>query len=1131
VDTAATSPVVGIDVGENSVGLASIICDRDGMPVRIHRLSVVLHDSGKDGMASGQSATVSRKASGGTARRIRRLFRNRRRRALKLADTLRGLGYPVISPESLGTYEEWETRIRLLEGPMTDITERRRALAIAIRHMSNHRGWANAWVPLDVYLWKEEPSQPFLAAVKAVVDEGRFGQVDPASLRYQADLAGLGLSTHERLRPRKPSNPGPDAVTTSHLLGTQQRTDVVREWRQICRVQGASDEDFERLARVAFGQEKPGVPVENVGNDWLPGYKDKKRASVASLEHQEFQIRQTVANLAIRDRPRSKARRRLTVDEQQPIVDTLMSITSKDDAPAWKQLAEDYLGINPVLLVHNDPEQSLSALAPVMRSVTALYDGLPKKHPVLRWWVEEADAEDRSAFIRWIADPVKVGNETELSQKFGPMLEALDEKETDALQKLKFPSGRSAHSLEALRKLNAELEATGDTVDKATDRLFGSGDGKRLVPTDIASLDTEADHPTLQRVLPAVRRFLLAVDREAGRPTRVVVEHVRDAFLGFTAKREEAMRQGRNRKDREHVQQDIAAAGLGIDNASDSVIRKFQAMRRQNSECLYCGTTLKFADTQLDHIVPRATGGNSTRANLVAVCTECNAAKGKQPFARFAASGKRPGITLEAALDRVNTLDRGDLDWRVFRHMKAEMSRRLKQNEEEDPVDERALASTAYAAVDMRDRIDSTFGDNITKVYSGKIVSIARKASGIDKRIRIRDGVDTKSRFDRRHHAIDAAVAAMLNPSVARTLAERDDMVRFAKSGSGGDEWKTYEGSSLAAVEKFRSWKQAMEKLAELVEEELRRDRVAVVSPIRVSAHHAALHEDGRKPHQVRRVSDVWPSEARARIVDARVYAALSAGARPSEDLPADSERAITLPSGIRLGADGEVFLFPDGRARVALPNKSSAELGQSIHHIRLYRWDDARGRRRAGVVRLFSSDLYELTDGIKGDLLRSPLGETSRAVRRSNSRLRDALHAGAAEHVGTFVPGDEVFIEPDEWIGDGNELARFLGELPERHWRIVGWPEDGRCALNPLYLASEGIGTGSDGGERDGRKVYVSDHAKKVIEDRVRTSASSMWSKRSTLVVRRTGTGEVRAITAAGVPASWSPYEAVFGE
>ncbi len=1101
------------------------------MPTRIQRLLVVLHDSGKDGMASGQQSSVSRKASGGAARRVRRLLRNRRRRSLKLARELQKRGYPVINATEFGTYEEWDARLRLLDGFVLDDAERRRLLSIAIRHMSNHRGWANAWVSLDSYVWKDEPSKEFSAAVDEVLNQDRFGELDRMNLVYQADLAALGLSSAERLRPRHPSNPGPNIVQTSHLLGMQRRIDVVREWRQICRLQQVTDDEFLTFARIAFGQEKPKVPIENVGFDWLPGFQDNRRATIASLEHQEFQIRQTVANLAVRERSFSRERRPLTVDEQTLIVDHLMGVTKKDEALTWKDIAEHLLSITPNLLVHSDPEQSLGGVAPIMRSVAAIHE-LPKRHPVFEWWMGASPAR-RSDFILWFADPAKVKLSEEAESGFSQLFEGLDEKQNDDVLKLKFPSGRSAHSLEALRLLSAEIERSGDGYVIARNRLFN--DGKNLMPKDLQSLDSEADHPTLQRILPIVRRFLQSVERgSAGRPRRVVIEHVRGAFLGFAAKQEAAREQGKNRRDRERAQQDIANAGMGAHNASDGMIKKFQAIQRQGSQCLYCGAEIGWSGAEMDHIVPRASGGNSTRANLVAVCRDCNSAKGKEPFAVFAASGRRPGVSLERALERVRNLQMGDVKGRAAFRMKAEMLRRLKQTEEDEAVDERALASTAYAAVDLVRRINTHYGDdssNTAKVYSGRIVSLARRASGIDKRIRIREGVNAKSRFDRRHHAIDAAVAALLNPSVARTLAERDDLWRAAKDSDGDDGWKTYEGSSPAAIEHFGQWVAAMRRLAELVQAALEHDDVVVMQPVRFSAHHASLHEDGRAAHQTKSVGEGWTADERARIVDDQVYESLSDGARPSADLRSDPNRSLRLPSGTLLNGYGKVFIFPDTKARTPLPNHSSASLGSSMHHVRLYRWDDIKGRRRFGVIRVWASDLYHLDGGIKADLLTATLPMTSTVVRRASQKLQDALHVGTADHVGTFVIGDEIQLKPDEWIGEGT-VGEFLAELPEKHWRLSGFEDDARLNLRPLYLALEGAQVEKPGEDLDPRKVTVSPLVYQALGSKsLRFAVSRIVATSSTRVIRRTASGGIRQGEGLGLPSSWSPYQAVFGD
>ena len=44
-------------------------------------------------------------------------------------------------------------------------------------------------------------------------------------------------------------------------------------------------------------------------------------------------------------------------------------------------------------------------------------------------------------------------------------------------------------------------------------------------------------------------------------------------------------------------------------------------------ECYYCHKKFKPEDLTLDHVIPVARGGRSTRGNCVPCCRECNASK------------------------------------------------------------------------------------------------------------------------------------------------------------------------------------------------------------------------------------------------------------------------------------------------------------------------------------------------------------------------------------------------------------------------------------------------------------------------------------------------------------------------
>jgi 5-methylcytosine-specific restriction endonuclease McrA len=58
-------------------------------------------------------------------------------------------------------------------------------------------------------------------------------------------------------------------------------------------------------------------------------------------------------------------------------------------------------------------------------------------------------------------------------------------------------------------------------------------------------------------------------------------------------------------------------------------LRKSQWWLRKvaRGECYYCGKKVAPEDLTMDHIVPLARGGRSTRGNVAAACKDCNSRK------------------------------------------------------------------------------------------------------------------------------------------------------------------------------------------------------------------------------------------------------------------------------------------------------------------------------------------------------------------------------------------------------------------------------------------------------------------------------------------------------------------------
>jgi 5-methylcytosine-specific restriction endonuclease McrA len=85
----------------------------------------------------------------------------------------------------------------------------------------------------------------------------------------------------------------------------------------------------------------------------------------------------------------------------------------------------------------------------------------------------------------------------------------------------------------------------------------------------------------------------------------------------------------------------------------DTAMKRARIYIRDRYRCQYCGDQKTAADLTLDHILPRAQGGESTPQNLVSACIKCNQRKGN----RTPEQARMPMLTsqklLNVGLDRI----------------------------------------------------------------------------------------------------------------------------------------------------------------------------------------------------------------------------------------------------------------------------------------------------------------------------------------------------------------------------------------------------------------------------------------------------------------------------------------------
>lgn len=145
--------------------------------------------------------------------------------------------------------------------------------------------------------------------------------------------------------------------------------------------------------------------------------------------------------------------------------------------------------------------------------------------------------------------------------------------------------------------------ANGADLHEARKAVFNVDDSWRP-PAD--PIGAPVGNPAVDRVTKQVARWLSGVERQWGPPQAINIEHVRHA-LGSERAVREAMRDNETRFKRNQRMFTKMHEQLGLSGRPRrSDLIRYQALQRQNGQCLYCGCMITFDTAEMDHIVPRA---------------------------------------------------------------------------------------------------------------------------------------------------------------------------------------------------------------------------------------------------------------------------------------------------------------------------------------------------------------------------------------------------------------------------------------------------------------------------------------------------------------------------------------------
>lgn len=774
---------LALDVGTTSIGWCALELNALGDAVGILRMGVRVFPDGRDEQSGGSLAADRRLAR--SARRRRDRFRQRQRRLMAGLIRLGLMPTEAERRRALAALDPYALRRDAVSGPLTA-----HELGRALFHLNQRRG--------------------FQSSRRAPGDKKEKGKIDAGVAQLRALIAESGAPTlgawlAARRAARHPTpgadRPPPETTTVrARLSGTgakafypfyPSRALVREEFEHIRAVQAPhhpslTAADWDDLCRSIFAQ-RPLKPVSPGRCTFFPA---EERLAWAMPAAQRFRIAQEVANLRVIDRNFRK--HPLTAEQRALLRDRLASkaeLSFKTIAALLRLPADAALNLEDARRDHLQGDETTALLAHKKR-MGKLWTALPADQQaeiVERLLTAEQDAD----ITPW------------LRERFG-----LTAEQADAVCRTDLPDGHCRLGATAIGRLLPVMESDGLDYTQAAKKiglhhsdlrrqdgdalsrlpfyaevpemerhlLFGSG---RVAEKDPFRRIGRIANPTVHIGLNQIRAVVNELIAEYGRPHDIIVELARDLNQSAEDRRRHQIEQVRNQRANEQRRQTLARLGQAI--TPDNMIRlrlwEEQPLDGVAHRCVYTGQTISLemlfsAAVEVDHILPYSRTLDDSVANRLVCLRAANRIKRDlSPWEAFA-EDRRPDYDWGGIASRA---------WRLPENKRWRFDKDAMQRfDDAGRFEARMLNDTRYLSRLVRQYLGCLYdlrreGDRVRAV-PGTLVGLLRRKWGLNDLISV-DG--EKNRNDHRHHAIDAAIIAIINQrtvQMVQTAARQADI-------------------------------------------------------------------------------------------------------------------------------------------------------------------------------------------------------------------------------------------------------------------------------------------------------------------------------------------------------------------
>lgn len=778
--------VLGLDLGSASLGWAIIECQKSNKtlePTRIVRTGVRIFEAGVEGDIE-QGRESSRASVRREARQPRRQNWRTQRRKRKLFVLLQRHG---LLPQSES--DNAAHRMKLFEKLDKELLEKHvrhddhqahQQLPYLLRSMAVQKVLSPHELGRAIYSLAQR--RGFLSNRKTDTDEKEDGLVK-AALSDLANQMGDRTIAQTFVEDVDPDNPDPAQQRIRRRYTARQM--FHDEFRRIRAKQQPhfelSDDAWNEIHKTIFFQRPLKSQRHRIGRCEIDG---GQRCLDALDVFQQFRIWNSVQNLRISDAWQLERDSRLSLEEQQKIVNALQTQASM----TWSKVLK-LLGFKrgTKFTIQDWNSRGLDGHRTNSAMINVFGDQWLHKTP-----------EQRKA----ITKEVVYFRKPDALRKRGQQVWNLDYEQAALLPSVRLEEGHARHSAEMLEVFVRRM-SQGENYSTIRKDLTGKDDSQPLdllPPVNKSGLDI--NNPAVIRGLTELRKVVNELIREHGKPTSIRIEMAR-SLKNSRDRRVKLHRDNEDRRKRRERAIEGILKEMPNQKYSGADIEKWLLAEECNWHCPYTGrsispSTLLGNQPQFDveHIWPRRYLDNSFTNKTLCDVGFNRETKGNQ-------------TAFDACSERS---DWGEILTRVS-NFQGPVARLKKQrfltgaSEIPDDFTSKHLNDTRYNAVAAKKYLGMLYGglsdDDGQKVFAvtGGHTAALRHHWHLNS---VLGEGDQKSREDHRHHAIDAIVIALTDPTRikalvdAAKLSEKNNSHRFYEAIR--DPWNGFLGNVTESI-------------------------------------------------------------------------------------------------------------------------------------------------------------------------------------------------------------------------------------------------------------------------------------------------------------------------------------------